>query len=211
MPLGIRNAAIVCLVLSALCGLFAAQHAVMLLQLDELRHRPATKLKGWPLQGGDQQLEAALAQGEEQGQIAIASALESMRELRALTLIGLAAACALSFVGASRMLRPFGLPREGVRRLIAGAALAAGILRTIDGAQLAVVAKRQGIALGNAFKSLPAASDAARLAPLFPKLSLIAAVLQTLVVAGAFLLVSQFFRSERVKQIVAFRDSHPEG
>jgi hypothetical protein len=32
----------------------------------------------------------------------------------------------------------------------------------------------------------------------------------TILVAGAFGLVSQYFRSERVKKIVEFRDTHPE-
>jgi hypothetical protein len=119
----------------------------------------------------------------------------------------------LAFVGATRILRPFGLPREGVRRLLVIAASAAAILRTVDGAESAVAFKRYGQTLGEAFKALPKVDEAkpyAMLAPLLPRMGVGIAVGLTILVAGAFGLVSQYFRSERVKKIVEFRDAHPE-
>ncbi len=46
------------------------------------------------------------------------AALEPMREPRSLVLGTLAVTCAFAFVAAARMLRPAGLPREGMRRLL---------------------------------------------------------------------------------------------
>ena len=57
-----------------------------------------------------------------------------MREPRIALLGSLAVVCAFVFVAARRMLRPGGMPREGMRRLLSGAAISAAILRTIDGA-----------------------------------------------------------------------------
>jgi hypothetical protein len=120
-----------------------------------------------------------------------------------LTLVGLSLACALTFVGARSMLRPLGVPREGVRRLLAGAALAAGVLRTVDGAQLAVISHRQGAAMAKLFAAL-------HLFPLGAEFTVGIAIFQTFVIAGGFLLASQYFRSDGVKRTIAFRDSHPE-
>jgi hypothetical protein len=38
-----------------------------------------------------------------------------------------------TFVSRGRVLRPAGLPREGIRRLLCGAALVSAVLRTVDG------------------------------------------------------------------------------
>jgi hypothetical protein len=201
----------VCLILSALCGVFAGGETGQLFRLEELKSETAPKNPFWVLSPPDQERIDSAAQKEPQ---VLASTLESMRDVRALTLISLSIACALTFVGASRMLKPFGLPREGVRRLLAGSALAAGILRTIDGAQWAVVVKRQAALLASAFASLPSNTDEAKVfrtfAPVIPAMSLFGSVLWTLIMAGAFLLVSQYFRSETVRRIVEFRDSHPD-
>jgi hypothetical protein len=74
------------------------------------------------------------------------SAESSMSEPRSFLLGSLAVVCALAFVAAARILRPGGMPREGMRRLLSWASLLAAILRTIDGAQFQVVIDHMGAA-----------------------------------------------------------------
>jgi hypothetical protein len=140
------------------------------------------------------------------------SALEPMREPRALILGGLAVACALVFVAAARMLRPGGLPREGMRRLLGGAAIAAAVLRTLDGAQWMVVVKRASITMAEAMSSLPEfrASPAEQLKTTVYFLLSAATVAQTAFIAGAFVLLAQYFQSERVRQAVTAQDAPTE-
>jgi hypothetical protein len=193
VPRGIRHAATACLILSAWVGFLAASETWQLFRVDE-----PTDVS-WLSPSGDPLVQRALEEARQKE----TGALRGMREARALTLVGLSLACALTFVGASRILRPLGFPREGVRRLLASAALAAGVLRTIDGAQMAVVSQRQGVPLAKAFAALHLFSWSA-------SVGVGITVFMTFVIAGGFLLASQYFRSERVKRIVEFRDSHPD-
>jgi hypothetical protein len=205
VPRGIRNAAFACLILSAAVGLGACQQTWFLFRPLEVSDARVTK-SPWPA-FEDPALQKKLDDATEDAFRVEESTLKEMREVRALTLSALSLACVFAFVGAGRMLRPLGLPREGVRRLLAGAALVAAILRTVDGAQLAAVSKRQGPLFARAFASLPKLSELQR----WPGVMLIGfAIGQTLLTAGAFLLVSQYFRSDRVRKIVEFRDQHPE-
>jgi hypothetical protein len=207
VPRGIRYVAVTCLILSAMVGYFAAAETWVLF-------RPEDQGQQSPLlQPDNPELRQALDEKTKQAEEARRAAFASMRDARAVTLAALSVACALAFVGATRILRPFGLPREGVRRLLVIAASAAAILRTVDGAESAVAFKRYGQTLGQAFQALPKVDEAkpyAMLAPLLPRMGVGIAVGLTILVAGAFGLVSQYFRSERVKKIVEFRDAHPE-
>ncbi len=145
------------------------------------------------------------------------SALESMRVTRALTLASLGLACALNLVSASRLIWPRGwrrnqtapaLPREGMRKLIVASSVAVALLRTLDGAQLAVVARRVGAAMGRSASSMPAFASASP-AVLEAKLrswAVTVAVLQTAVVVGAFAFFSHYFRSQRVRGMLAALD-----
>jgi hypothetical protein len=207
VPRGIRYAAVTCLILSAVVGYSAAADTWVLFRPDDQGSQ------GSVFQLDNAELRQALDERFRQAEQAQRAALTSMRDARALTLAALSVACALAFVGATRILRPFGLPREGVRRLLVIAASAAAVLRTVDGAESAVAIKRFWQALGQALLSLPKVEEAKlflKAAPLLPRVGLGIAVGHTILVAGAFGLVSQYFRSERVKKIVEFRDTHPE-
>jgi hypothetical protein len=207
VPRGIRYVAVTCIILSAMVGYYAAAETWVLFRPEDQGAHSSI------LQPENPELRQAVDEKTRQAEDARRAAYASMRDARALTLAALSVACALAFVGATRILRPFGLPREGVRRLLVIAASAAAVLRTVDGAESAVADKRYAQALGQAFLSLPKVDEArpyAILAPLLPRMGVGIAIGATIVIAGAFGLVSQYFRSERVKKIVEFRDAHPE-
>ena len=135
------------------------------------------------------------------------SALEPMRGSRALAAGALAGACFLCIGAAGHLLRRAGvLPREGMRQLLGRAALVAAVLRTMEGAQIG-----RGVARGWAPRAGAGARRRARrsshgsAAP-----AAFAArrpcVLHGARVAGAFLLLAQYFRSERVRALVAAQE-----
>jgi hypothetical protein len=199
MPRSVQNVAILCLIVSGLCGVMAGGETMQLFQLQTMKNEP-------PQWGLDPEVDASIAKATEKG----VQALEGMRDVRLLTLVLLSIACALAFVGSTRILRPFGLPREGVRKLLVGSALAAALLRTLDGAQLLVVARKESAFLGTALAALKQYQPYPSLASWVSAFLPLAAAAQTALVAGAFVLVSQYFRSEKVRKIVAFKDAHPE-
>ena len=194
LPRRVRFAAVVCLVLSGLTGLFALSEVMSLGHLSELREtkQPQLSVLGDP----------AVTQRAFEAQL---SALEPMRESRSLVLGALSVACAFTFVAAGRLLRPGGLPLERVRRLLGGAAIAAALLRTIDGAQWAVVARRMAVTLVEALRQQPefqAPEMAAQLEPTVLFFMSASTMLQTALVAGTFALLGTYFRSETVRQAV---------
>ena len=122
-PGRLRLASLLTVVLSGLCGLFSAWDGFSLIRLDDLkRAQPFFKPSGDPVLA-EQLWSARLA------------ALEHIREPRMVVLFALALACSLCFVASTRLLRPAGLPREGVRRILVWGLVSAAVLRTIDGAQ----------------------------------------------------------------------------
>ncbi|HSP78612.1 MAG TPA: hypothetical protein VLQ93_08795 [Myxococcaceae bacterium] len=199
LPRGIRFAALVCMVLSGLTGLGALNQAVGLSHLSERKAALPT---------------AAVQPGEDPSVLARildahhAAAVEGMRDSRSLILGALAVACAFAFVSAGRLLQPGGLSQERIRRLLGGATLSAAILRTIDGAQMTVVASRSGPAMAETLVSHlqpPDPSVAAQLQAQLPSLLSTSMVVMTLLVAGSFALLTQYFRSERVRQVILAR------
>ncbi|QRK04995.1 hypothetical protein JQX13_32940 [Archangium violaceum] len=197
LPRGIRFAAFVCLVLSAFTGFFALSESMGLSRLSEFRE--ASGSSNFSIVG-DPSIDARIADAQ-------LAALEPMRESRALTLGALSVACALVFVAAGRMLRPDGLPLERMRRMLGGAAITAALLRTIDGAQGAVVARRMGPVMVEAMRTLPEfQGPAADHLQVMPWLVSASAVGLTALVAGTFALLGQYFRSEHVRQAVSLLD-----
>jgi hypothetical protein len=201
LPGRIRFAAAVCLVLSGCTGLTAFKEVVDLGRLSEMKEERLSRLASVEERAiHELTLEATV------------STLEGMREPRALILGALVVACALTFVSASRLLRPEGLPMESMRRLLGGAAIATAILRTMDGAQVTVVFQRIGQAMAGALGktlTLPPELDAATLEGLksaLPSFMATAAMLWTAVMAGTFALLGQYFRSERVRQVIIAQD-----
>ncbi|HYH95495.1 hypothetical protein [Hyalangium sp.] len=200
LPRDIHIAAVLCLLISGLIGMSTVVEISRLAQLSEYKEA----IHSGPGAQGDNALNAHLLMAQ-------FSAEDSMREPRSFLLVSLAVACAFVFVAAARILRPGGLPREGMRRLLCWTSLLAAFLRTIDGAQFQVVVDHMGAALVKG--PFPAQWDATQ----------IEAVKQygpavltwfyrglTAFVAGSFVLLGQYFRSERVRQVVIAQDGPTE-
>lgn len=199
LPRPVRLGAWAALILGATVGMGAAQGVGMLFELEALRAAPTPKMS--PM-FGDEKLLRDVTEAMTRTQ---AQALEDMQVSRGLILFALSMTSALTFVSALRLLRPAGVAREGVRRLLGGATLASAVLRTLDGAQLAAVSKRMGTSADRVFaasKSLPGE---------YPEgfamiLSVGATTFFTLVVVGAFLALSRHFRSSKVRELVLALD-----
>jgi hypothetical protein len=202
LPRGIRIAAMVCLVLSGLTGLFSLTEALGLSRLSELKEAGPSR---FTLVGDPAVTERAFE--------AQYSALEPMREARSLVLGALSVACAFAFVSAGRLLRPGGLSMERMRRMLGATAFAAAALRTIDGAQWAVVVRRTAQAMAEAMSTLPEFKDpalSAQLQSTLPSILLVGTGFHTLLIAGTFALLGQYFHSERVRQAITARDPSPD-
>jgi hypothetical protein len=193
-----------CLVLSSLTGFSAFKHALELSQISELKNR-ANNIVRFPT---EKEKDLILFARIDEAQL---SALEPLRDSRTLIMGALSVACAFVFVSAGRVLQPGGLSLERVRRMLGGANIAAALLRTIDGAQEAVVAKRLGLALANILLDLPeiqSAPHASNLKATLPVLALVITVGMTVVIAGTFAVLGQYFRSERVREAVLAQEGN---
>ena len=111
-----------------------------------------------------------------------------------------------TFVSAGRVLRPAGLPREGIRRLLCGAALASAVLRTVTGGADAAFALRFARV---ATQLLPAGERFPAPSGVTPMLTVGISIAQTVLVAGALAIIAQYFRSARVKAWAALQDGAP--
>jgi hypothetical protein len=128
------------------------------------------------------------------------------RQARSALLVILAISLWFTFVSAGRVLRPAGLPREGIRRLLCGAALVSALLRTVDGAADAAFALRFARI---ASQLVPAGPEFPARWLFAPPFSVGVSVLRTLLVAGTLAIVAQYFRSARVKAWAALQDGAP--
>jgi hypothetical protein len=193
LPRGLRFAASVCLVLSAFTGFFSLIEYLGLGQLDAVRDPVAVSFVGDPIL--DQHITRARL-----------DALKPQQGSRIFFLGALAVACSLSFVSAARLLRPEGLSLERMRRMLVGATLAVALLRTIDGAQATVVARYSTDAL----RTLPEFQEPT--AAVFLELlgwQVPVTIGFTVLIAGAFVLLGQYFQSERVRQAISARAGRP--
>ena len=204
IPRGLRFASILSLVLAAFTGWAALTEATRLAHFYETRE---LHLEQAPLVSlGDPAVDRRMVES-------LYSALEPMREPRSLVLGSLAVTCAFAFVAAARMLRPAGLPREGMRRLLGGATIIAALLRIIDGAQWLVVVNRANAATVEAM-SMPLeklqspAADLMR--QLIPHIPPALALAHTFFIAGAFVVIGRYFHSDRVRQAVIAHDGPAE-
>jgi hypothetical protein len=187
---GLKGAAIAGLVLSGLVGLLSLNEAAGLANFSALKESPVIT-PPW----ADERLMEAVFQAQ-------LKSLEAMREARAFTLLGQTIACAVVFGAALRLLRPLGLSRERVRQMLGGSALLAAIFRTIDGAQFTVVMRKVAIAVDESGLG-PASAGAEAFPNLMRTMATGFAAAQTLLVAGGFLMLALYFRSEKVKQLIA--------
>ena len=199
LPLAIRNPSLACMALSAIVGFVSLSELLGLVQVSE----PSRS----PIQVPGSLGSEALHKGYE----AHLTALESMRVPRVLILSSLGLVCALNFVSASRVLWPRGLRRESMRRVVVSSSVAAAVLRTLDGAQLAVVWRKVGAAWGRSASVIPSLSSLtpAELEASARAWGVAIAVAQTAAVVGAYAALSQYFRRQKVKQLLAAMDNVP--
>ncbi len=197
VPGRLRLAALASVVWSGLCGLLSAWDGFSLVRLDELKQaQPLFQPSADPACAPQLWTSRLLA-------------LEHMREPRMVVLFALALACSLTFVASTRLLRPAGLPREGVRRILVWGLVAAAALRTINGAQDTVLDQgtaevmRQGLVLPEGLSPSSAEEVRRLLGPAVFAFT----ILRTVLVVGPFLLLSQYFRSAGVKEWVAREDA----
>jgi len=130
-------------------------------------------------------------------------AMRPDRQARSALLIILAISLWFTFVSAGRVLRPAGLPREGIRRLLCGAAVVSAVLRTVDGGADAAFALRFGRI---ASQLMPAGPDLPTQWMLASPFIVGLSVLRTVLVAGTLAIIAQYFRSARVKAWAAVQD-----
>jgi hypothetical protein len=200
LPRAIHLAAVLGLILSGLIGMSSVVELSRLAQLSEVKEA----IRSSPDTQGQHALNTQML-------LAQFSAEDSMRESRSLLLGALAVTCAFVFVGASRMLRPGGMPREGMRSLLSWASLFAAVLRTIDGAQFQVVVDHMGAALlKGPFPLEWQAEQLEAIQQYGPAVLSWFYRLLTAIVAGSFALLGQYFRSERVRQALIALDGPTE-
>lgn len=189
-----RAVAILCMLLAGGSGIASVSGAL------ELSDRSAQKLE--PLPEGTPAADLVVRFSE-----AMLRARGRDRQARSALLIVLAVSLWFTFVAAGRVLRPGGLPREGIRRLLGSSALVSAGLRAVDGAADAAFflrVSRMAQQLGP-----PAGPEASVEWLLRPTFLVGMSLLRTLLVAGALAIIAQYFRSARVKAWAALEDRVP--
>jgi len=129
--------------------------------------------------------------------VAFRNAIEGMRWPRVLVLLALSSTAAAVFVSALRLRWPAGIVRARLALFLSRAALVAAVTRTLDGAQELVIVR----AAARAFeKSLLEQQVDPQLAG--PSLEVFtgASIVTTVAVVALFVVVSNYFRSERIQQ-----------
>ena len=194
LPRELRAAAWVALVLSALVGLASAGETQVLVEIHEVKAAASSSKPSFP---GDPRMQEAMARAQIQ-------ALESMRGPRIAVLVALSFACGLVLVSSARFLWPGPLSRDAMRRIAGGAAIASGVLRTIDGAMTAVVGQRAGAAVAKLSGPLEGlgASESEWFKSMAPVLISGGMIALTVFFAGAFIAVGQYLRSDRARRLL---------
>ncbi|MFN0063904.1 MAG: hypothetical protein ACKVPX_15465 [Myxococcaceae bacterium] len=194
LPRRLRTAALLAMVLGAWVGVFGAMEAMASAQVN--RQTPPSATFFGPqtevFEKVFRSYERALAPG---------------RPFRVLVLFCLATACAMVTVSAARLLWPRGIPREAMRRVLSTSALAAAVCRTLEGAHSAAAARRMGVEMADLLaQNMGAPSDPAELVrykAAVPSMFVASNVGLTLLMAGMFVMLGQYFRSSRVRAQMA--------
>lgn len=193
-----RFAAILLMLISAGVGIYAADEVLL------LSHPEAVAKADTVAVGG---LDPASVHKFNQ---VLFGSLHAMADSRAFVLSALAIASALAFVAAGRLLRPAGVSRESVRRLLAGSALTAAVLRTIDGAQMAVAYHRAVGAVADGFLKVatqPGMTPPVGMKEWLAPASAAGVLIWTQILVGVFLFTAQHFRSKPVREFIAASDA----
>jgi hypothetical protein len=187
-----RAVAIVCMLVSGISGASSVSEALL------LSDRWTARNEALPRGTAAAELLARLSEAK-------IRSLQPDRQARAALLIVLAISLFFTFVSAGRVLRPAGLPREGIRRLLCGAAVVSAVLRTVDGAADAASAIRFGRLAAQVVGPGERPPPDWVLGPFTVGVS----VGQTVLVAGTLAIIAQYFRSARVKAWAALQDETP--
>jgi hypothetical protein len=198
VPRPIRRAAMVCLLFSAFVGFFSLNEAM---HLEELKPEETTK-------------EAVELSVEAQMQPLMKAALEaqvtgllSMKTSRQWILGGLWVASIFSLVGAMRLVRPSAFPKDKALVLLGRSTFAAALLRVVDGAQMTVIAKKMGLAAAPHAAQVPQLHSLPEGGLEFLFMAISAGL--TLLVAGGYLTLSMYFRSDKAQQILSAPSAGP--
>ncbi len=193
---GARRLLWLALLLSGMVGFGAAQGVAQVSQLERLKSiEPPVS----PFADSESMRAAGKAM-----LAAEISGLEGMRTSRGFILMALSVTAALVFVSAIRMLRPGAIPREGIRQLLGGTAIASAVLRVLDGAQLTAIARRMGAAGDRILRNAPATELPGGYPDGMMEWSLmIVSGLFTLFVVASFFGISVFARSEGLRAQIA--------
>jgi hypothetical protein len=205
LPWHARIALAVCLALSGLVGSLSFREAAMLaggldrVEISVPADATATQRelaeKAWEAQRG---------------------ALRGMRRSRVAVLTGQSLACALLFVTGLRLWRPLGISRAGMLKVGSATALACAVLRTVDGAQQAVVARRVMAAATRVMASSEEIATQAqdpRVVELASRalggLGIALSIGLTVLVAGGFAALAQYLRSDLGRRSLAPESAGP--
>jgi hypothetical protein len=191
LPAGLKRASMVAMVAGALMGILSAHSMAQV--LEPIDYDALAKEQPPPVVAGPQ----ALAKLPPVFLKSYGRNLEAMKGSRVAILMLLSVAASLLFVSSLRMLRPLGVPREGVRRLLGGAALACALFSTLDGAQSTAAARRASAAVDRVAVEEAIADW---LPGMFGAFAVLIWAGFTLIIAGSFTGLWMYFKSERVQE-----------
>lgn len=126
------------------------------------------------------------------------SMLKTMNVSRSLVLMALMGASAMAFLATLRVRWPNGVARAASARLIGGAALAAAVCRTLDGAQTLLIERRSAEAVKQAIEKLPPVDFSIDVLVSVPT---IVNLTVTGLMVTMLLALSHYFRSEKVQSL----------
>lgn len=189
------------MVLAGLTGMFAAE-GVMAPRQDVQVHEPAIGPRGFDVYSANPGTFEKIVEAQN-------AASEGMGDARTFVLGTLALVCLFTFVAAARMLRPGPLPRDRVRRLLVGACAGVALMRTVDGAQQAVILRSVALKAQQLIVNAPSGVDKAafdRIRGTLPSFATALAGGWTAVVAGIFVVLAVYFSSEKIRALIRLVD-----
>jgi len=201
LPRGVKLCAILALVLGTCSGMNATSNALGLLQSGDPISRTAK-----PPETPE---EERVLQAAEAVQLSHSRAVRPFKGARVASALLLSVATMFTLVIALRVLVPAGLNRRRLLRTLSTVTIATAVIRTVDGAMDFVVARKTAkpiLELTRArMETDPATANSEEVARMFNDMAgtlagwiPMATALMTLLVAGAFLGIGQYLRSQRV-------------
>jgi hypothetical protein len=203
LPTGLKRATFAALVLSGMMGFGAAEGVAAVLNPPAPSELDFSAVP--PMPGLERQPEL-YREAVKSMMLAQVAAWQGMKGSRLAILAGLWATSALVFVSALRMVRPLGSPRFAVRGILATTALISTVLRVLDGAQEAAVARRAGAAFDKVLSKsteLPGGWPDGLMSAMYTGKS----VFLSLLIGGGLLMLSRYYRSEKIQNLTRELDA----